>query len=255
MTFAGTRDRNAGRTTRHIQRGADMKRILVFFLLGAFLSPADAQSPPAGLPDQPHVIGRGHGEVKVSPDTASMDFDLMATGKTSEEVADALDSQAARVTELLRSMGVKADDIRASNVSIGPDYRCNGQHPENVARRGTRNYSVTLRDLSQFPDFLRKLTELDVGRLGAIRFSTSKEKTARREALRKAIADARAQAELMAEGAGASIRTVYSVSESGPDRGPLEFARMSSQRNGQAYLVPSFITLDADVTVVYLITP
>ena len=220
-----------------------VNRVIPLMLLAAVAATprAIAQSlqPPAP-PGPPVVVASGVATVKRAPDQAFVTFITESRAARPAE-AQKLNAQAmAQVQEAVKRAGIPADAVRTLSFNLREDVDwVNG-------KRTSRGYVVS----NAIEVRVDKLD--DVGRLldaavtaGAtnvsnIRFELKDRSGAEREAVRLAVADARARADAAAEGAGTKVVSVVRIEETS-DRNippPMPMMRMAEARVAAAPETP-----------------
>lgn len=157
------------------------------------------------------VVGRGQLEVK--PDTAVITLGVSEVKPTPNEAYNALSESINKVAEAVKAMGVKEDDIQTSVFHLSPEYNwTQDRGQELVGYRATNTLSITTQDLDKVPELIQKAVEAGVNDLRGINFSVKNSDKLLEEALKLAVADAKAKAELVAGEFGAKVARVQSVS-------------------------------------------
>jgi uncharacterized protein YggE len=187
-------------------------RTLIGMLVLSSASVALAQTAAPPITEPPVVVTSGEGSVKRAPDQAWVTLAVESRAKTSRE-AQRLNADAmAAVMAKLKGM-LPADAVRTIAYDLQPEFDyANG-------RQTLRGY-VARNALDVRVDDLPKLGEvLDAG-VGAgatsvnnIRFDLKDRASAEREALQKAVEDARARATAAATGAGMKIDRIVRIEE------------------------------------------
>jgi len=157
------------------------------------------------------------GEASVAPDMAVASFAVTGDGKELGSTRDDVNRRSSAVLAKLRDLGIAEADINAPDVGIHPqyDYR-KGQRL--TGYRVVRQMAVKVRDLDGLGGVLDGVVAAGANELQGAQMTASDPSTAEHEALRTAIAAARAKAEALAEAAGVTLGAVERVEED-PDRG------------------------------------
>jgi uncharacterized protein len=153
--------------------------------------------------------------VKATPDEV-----IISAGVTSEEgtAREALDKNTAamtRVVEALKADGIEAKDIQTTNFSVQPIYeaRKEGQAQRIAAYRVTNSVRLVLHDTTKLGAVLDEVVGLGANDIGAIDFGVAEPEALKDGARREAMAKAIANAKLYAEAAGVELGPVLSISE------------------------------------------
>jgi uncharacterized protein YggE len=199
-------------------------------LLGAASAHAQAPQPP-GPPGPPVVVASGVATVKRAPDQAFVTF---ATESRAVRPAEAqkLNAQAmTQVQDAVKKAGIVGDAVRTLSFNLREDVDwVNG-------KRTSRGYVVS-NAIEVRVDKLEDLGRLLDAAVGAgatnvsnIRFELKDRSGAEREAVRLAVADARARADAAADGAGSKVVGVVRIEETS-DRNvppPVPMMRMEAR--------------------------
>ncbi len=159
---------------------------------------------PVIVADTGFVDVSGVGVVMVEPDRAKISFAVESEGGTAQE---AVRANADLMTATLAALnGAAADlDIHTNGYNVQPRYRRpNPQSGEmEIAGYTTVNHIVvTANRIEEVGMLIDVATGAGANRVASLVFTSSNIEAARREALTLAIADARAQAETMANALG-----------------------------------------------------
>jgi len=124
------------------------------------------------------------------------------------------------IQEKLRGAGVPADAIK----TVGYDVQYEWEYVNN--RRVGKGYvarntiEVRVHQIEKVGDLLEIAGASGATSLGGVRFDLKDRSRLEREALRLAVADARAKADAIAAGAGRSIERILRIEEQGVSGGP-----------------------------------
>jgi uncharacterized protein YggE len=191
--------------------------------MGLLIGPAWGQD---ATPRVPTIIVVGVGTVKTAPDIARLSFDLRGEGKTADEATQALvDRQKAAANALLALLGAAPTMIHTSDMKIEVarssdckgDDRFNGGPQLSTGACAIAGYVASESVSVRTKDIKNAGTAVGLaGRLGADNasidgYDVEDSAVARRQATEKALADARSQATVIAQGSDASLGTLLSV--------------------------------------------
>lgn len=179
-------------------------------LLLARPSAAQAQGG-AGVPGMRQVTAIGSGEARVAPDMATVQIGVETTAPTTQEALAQNSAQAQAIIDQVKQLGVADKDIQTSGFNIYATYSDDGRTVTGYTVSNT--VSVTIRDLAQAGDLLDQVVQAGANRVYGVSFGVSDPKAAQAQARDAALADARARAEQLAQGAGAQIGVVLVISE------------------------------------------
>lgn len=195
---------------------------LVSVLLGAVMVLALAacqaappvQPAPNAAAAQPRMISvNGTGKVYLTPDVA---YVFIGVQSQDENVANALsknNEKAQAISSKLQELGVEAKDIQTSNFNIYPvqQYNPEGQ-PTTITYTVDNTVNVTVRDLTILGKLLDDVVQSGANSINGINFDILDRAKAVSEARKLAIADARSQADEIAQAAGVQIDSLQNMS-------------------------------------------
>jgi uncharacterized protein YggE len=192
-------------------------RIAHAVVLFAWLVPvaAFAQQPPPQVDTPATVSAAGEGVMQAVPDRAWITISAESRASNPREAQRRNAEAMTPVLDKLKAAGVATDAIR----TVAYDLQQEWDYVNN--RRISRGYvarnSVDVRvdDIDKVGELLELAVGSGATSVGGIRFDLKDEAKLEREALRLAVADARAKAEAMATGAGRTIDRILRVEEQG----------------------------------------
>jgi uncharacterized protein YggE len=230
-------------------------KISILTLVALLLATAGAN---AQQPEQPRTIGvSGQGEVRAEPDRATVTLGVESRkpklADARAEVAKTVDA----VLKLTKDLKVDQKLVRATRINVQPEYNWNPQANERnlIGYYVSRQVEVELHDLEKLGQLLERATDLGVNQMGDPRLDSSKRQDLVREALAKAVVDAKQNAEVIAKAAGAKLgnaRTINANTEFTPPPMPMVRAMaMEAKAAGSAPYQSGEMTFNATVNVQY----
>lgn len=173
----------------------------------------------AGAQAGPFVRVAGEGRVSVRPDVAVVSAGVEATGKElAPTVADA-SARMRRVLEALAALGIADKDVQTTRHDVQVERPwVNGRQGGITGYTVSDEVRVTVRELAKLPQVLERVLGAGSNALRGLAFERDDPSPERREALARAVADARGKAEAMARAAGVTLGDVVSVEEGGGER-------------------------------------
>jgi hypothetical protein len=206
------------------------------------------------------VVGQGY--ANVVPDLARISLGVETKGDT---VRGAVDDNAAKMTAILEALekaGIAEKDIQTSNFSIQQERnaemmpRVEGIETEEATPtyRVSNMVTITVRDLEMIGDVLDTALEAGVNNMWGISFSTDDPAAGLEDARVKAIEDAQARAEALAELTGVQLGPVMSVSEVvGGGVSPVAVVLEKALVSGAGPVSPGELQVSYNVQVSYFI--
>ena len=192
------------------------RRMMALGLAAAVLAiPAVAS---AAEPVQPRIVVTGEGEASVAPDMALLSLTVMREAASAREALDANNAAMTNVTEAIKLFGIADRDLQTAGLQIMPRYDYTNkpdgtQEAKLVAYQVTNTLSVRVRDLVKTGEILDKAVSLGVNQGGNITFANDDPSAVITEARKKAVAEATAKANTLADAAGVKLGRVVEISD------------------------------------------
>ncbi len=173
----------------------------------------------------PTVSVSAEGSVKVEPDVAYVQFAVETRGKSAKDAQQSNAEIFAGVEKTLKETFRVADrDIQTVGFNVYPEYNYtekNGRELKGyVAAHAVR---VTWRELPDVGRLLDALAASGVNRVDGVTFATEKLEQYELEALKKAMAAARAKADVLAASAGRQVKGVLQITQGSPVAAPVVY--------------------------------
>ena len=148
------------------------------------------------------VMGRG--ELKVKPDTAVITVGVSEVKPTPIEAYNALSDSINKVAEALKAKGVKEEELQTSMFQLAAEYNWTQERgQELVGYRATNTLSITTQDLDKVAELIQAAVQAGANDLRGVTFQVKNADKLLDDALKLAVADAKAKAELVAGELGA----------------------------------------------------
>ncbi|HEX7013188.1 MAG TPA: SIMPL domain-containing protein [Steroidobacteraceae bacterium] len=168
----------------------------------------------------------GYGEVKGEPDKATLTLGIEARKPELEAARAEVLKGVEAVLELTREMKIDQKSVRATRIHVQPEYNYlparDGSPPDRklIGYYVSRQIEVELDDLSKLGTLIERAVDLGVNQIGDPQLDSSRRHELQREALAKAVEDARRNAEVVAKAAGAKVGAVRVLNASTPQPTP-----------------------------------
>ncbi|MCM8570523.1 SIMPL domain-containing protein [Gramella jeungdoensis] len=223
-----------------------MKKVL-FLLAVLTLTSVFAQQ----SSDRSIVNVTGEGIVKVEPDEVLIKSRIEHEGASAVLVKQKNDEVVDKVIKYLKSQNIDEKDIKTDYVNLNKRYDYNEKTYSYVANQAI---SITLHDIKAYEKIMKGLLENGLNRIDGIQFKSSEMEKYEREARKKAVLDAKATAEQLAEPLGQEIGKAVSISEMEYNSiQPLyrmdEAMEMSQAKGGQQTIAPGEMEIKIRVNV------
>jgi hypothetical protein len=200
--------------------------------------PANAQLTTSETPQPPVVVTTGEGVIKRAPDRAWVMIAAENRARTPQEAQRANSETMTAVNQRLKTSGIAADAIQTTLFDLQPEFDyLNGKQTLRgyVARNQVQ---VRVDELSKLGDVIASVVGGGATNVSGVRFDLKDRDAAEREALKSAVADARARADAAASGANMRVERITRIEEqrefSGPPPRP-----MMAMRAGPAEQQPT----------------
>ena len=168
----------------------------------------------AAAEDRPRTVSvTGSGEVAAEPDRAYVTLGIEARKPTMAEARAAVAVTVDRVLALTRDLKIDSRLVNATRVQVQPEYSWSEKDRKRVflGYLITRQVQVELRDLEQLGPLLERAVDAGVNQVNDPVLDSSRRKPLEREAMARAVEDARLNAETLARAAGAKLGPVRTL--------------------------------------------
>ncbi len=212
--------------------------------------PALAQRP-APPPETPVIVTLGEGVVKLPPDRAWVSIAAESRARGPREAQRATADAMAAVLARIKAAGVAAEAIRTSGYDLQPEFDfANGKQTLRgyVARN---SIEVRVDELARTGEIVDAAVGSGATSVSGLRFDLKDRVAAERDALKRAVADARGRAEAAAAGAGVTIDHVLRIEEqrsAQPEPRPMMMMRATAE-SAPTPITPGELEIRAAVTM------
>lgn len=155
----------------------------------------------------------GVGSIDLTPDIAYIYIGVHDEAATASEAVDSNKTQTTAVINAIKKAGVDAKDIRTTNFSIYPSqqYGPDGTVTGTIYMVDNSVY-ITVRNLDVLGNLLDAAITAGANSVNSIQFDVADKTAAVKEARAKAVADAKSQAQEMADAAGITLGDIQNLS-------------------------------------------
>jgi uncharacterized protein len=182
---------------------------------------------------QSQILTSGRAEARIAPDRATITVGVESRGATAAAAgADNARRQRA-ILDTLRSLGLTSDLLSTENYAVSPEMQYpQGGQPRVTGYTVSNTVRVEVHRLEDVPRIIDASLAKGANQIASLQFYSSKADSVRRVALARAVANARADAEVLARAAGGSLGALLELStepnEVRPVAVPIAMARMSA---------------------------
>ena len=157
----------------------------------------------------------GTGETKVAADTAIITLGVSARDKDVLKAQQKVNESIAAIRQALVAKGVKEENINTDYLNIYAMYDYRDDMEEVVAYNANSSLAIRVENIEDAGMLIDEAFAAGANTLNGISFSAADTSDAEKESLKKAVADAKEKAEVLAEAAGLKITGMEIISEGG----------------------------------------
>ncbi len=205
----------------------------------------------------PQLNVSGNAELRVEPDLAVVTLGVTHDAKRADVAQAEVNRVASQILAAVEELGIESGDIQTSRLTINPVYEHDPERKRAVVTgfRATNTVSIRVTDLDLVGPVVDASVEVGGNELQGVSFQLEDDDAATLEALRLAVADARAKAEAMASALGTPLGRVLTASDSGARVRPI-FQEARSYRAVADAAPPTPVAagkvgIEANVSLVY----
>ena len=167
--------------------------------------------------ERPRIVSvSGTAEIQAEPDQALVTIGVEARKPKLEDARAEVTKSIEAILKLTRDLKIDQKYVRATRVNVQPEYNWDNNAKERslIGYLVSRQVEVDLRDLEKLGQLIERSTDLGANQQGDPRLDSSKRRDLERQALGKAVEDARLNAEAVAKAAGAKLGPARTISAS-----------------------------------------
>jgi uncharacterized protein YggE len=194
-----------------------------------------AQAPPGGSSSAdliPLLTVSGMGEARVAPDEATVRLGVVAQAPTARAAQEQVNRTANAALEAIRKLGIPAEEIQTSGLSLSPLYsqgrpESQDQTPRITGYQANNTVSIRIEELSQVGPVIDAGLNAGANSLDGVVFGLRNDTAARATALSEAVKEARAKADALARALNVRLAGIVEVTEGGVSVVPPPYPRFS----------------------------
>lgn len=188
------------------------RQLLSLLLVGLVPLSLHAQDRITPLEWIPQIAVTGRGEVKVSPDRATIQISVQTRASTAAAAAAENANRTQAVLAALRALGLGSDQLSTINYNVHPEQRYEpNKEPTVVGYTVTNTVLAEVRRLNQVGPVIDAALSRGANMITSLQFYASNTEAARRTAIAAAIEKARADAEAAARAARGTLGTLLEI--------------------------------------------
>jgi uncharacterized protein YggE len=178
----------------------------ILLLCGGILAPLSAHAQAINTSIEPQIVVSGRGEIKVSPDRATIQISVQTRAATAAGAAAENATKLQGVLTALRALGLTNDQLSTMNYNVYPEQRyVPDKEPVIIGYNVTNTVLADVRRLNQVGPVIDAALAHGANMITSLQFYASNTEIARRAAIASAIEKARADADAAARAANGSL--------------------------------------------------
>lgn len=201
----------------------------------------------------------GSGEVLIPADVAVISLGVNVRSAEAPSAQAEANEVIAKIREALTAAGIDEEDISTGYINLYAAYDYSSSVERITGYNASSTLAVKVTDMTRVGEVIDLAFGAGANMLDGVSFSAKDDTAARAEALKAAVADAKAKADVLAEAAGLGELEIDSIAESGVyayDSGANNFSAkgmLTEEAAGDAATVirAAKICVSASVTITY----
>jgi uncharacterized protein YggE len=195
------------------------------------------------------ITVNGVGKVSTVPDRATFTFGVETHRSTAADASDANNGEMRRVIDALKAAGVADADMQTSQISVYPEYKDSGSGVSGYVASNSVTVTVGIADAGSV---VQAAVGAGANQVDGPSLTKDDSDALYAKALRDAVDDARARAQVLADAAGVTLGGVISIEEGSEPSGPIAYD-MALASPERAPIEPGKQDVEADITVTFAI--
>lgn len=199
----------------------------------------------------------GEGTVEAVPDMALLSLGVTNQAETAGAAMAATSAAVGSVLDRLGALGLEAKDVQTRNISLTPvwnDPGIRGGTPEISGFQASNTISVRVRDLDKLGTIMDEVVSDGANTFNGLSFSLQDPKPETEEARRRAVSDATARAQVLAQAAGVTLGPVQTITEMGSGGGGPVMMEMAMARGAGVPVAAGEVSVTVSVSMTFAIT-
>lgn len=191
----------------------------------------------------------GTASVSSVADRAELSFGVESQGQTAKAALAANATEMRKVIVAVKAAG--GTDVKTQSVALSPRY---DEKNEVQGFAASNSISATIKDVARSGALIDAAVNAGANQVYGPSLSSGDQTEQYRQALKAAVANARASAQVLAAAANLSLGRVTAIVESGGGPSPLPFAANKAQDAASTPVEPGTQQTTASVTVTYSVS-
>jgi uncharacterized protein YggE len=198
----------------------------------------------------------GTGEVSATASNATFTVGVTETASTSEQASNQMNRTTNDIITALKNQGIKDADIKTTNYSVYPNQNYNNGQNNITGYTATQNLEVQADSVEQGNKALAEATAAGANTINGVSFSLNdnEKNKLQQEALKKAVTDAKTNAQNTANAAGIKLGRIVSIRQNQNNGGPVPMLKADMAAGGGVVTPntqPGENTVTVNVTLSY----
>ena len=163
------------------------------------------------------IAVQGEGEVKVSPDRATLNYRVSSIKDSPEEARVEVEKTVTAFADAVATLKLGENAFIADNITIMPRYEYNQEAKKSELKgyEASREVNINIKDFSLIGKLNDMAIKAGINQIAGFQYSVEDRRKYEMEAARKAIADAKERAQLLADGFEVTLGQPCSLSFQG----------------------------------------
>jgi uncharacterized protein len=223
---------------------AGLLTFVVVFVAVSLPGPASSAAAESG-----GITVQGTASVVSVPDRAELSFGVESQGQTARAALSANAAEMRRVIAAVRAAG--GTELKTQSVSLSPRYN---ERNEVQAFVATNTVSATIREIAKAGALIDAAVSAGANQVYGPSLSDGDQDALYRQALKAAVANARANAQVLASASNLSLGRVTTIVEGGSAPQPVPFAAADKAMAESTPIEPGTQQTTANVTVTFSVS-
>jgi len=238
-------------------------RVLIVYLGTTASGTAWAQMDGARKIEQRSITVSGTGKISVKPDSVEIQIGVISEAPTAKAALAANSESMNRIFQIVKDRGIPEKDVQTSNITVRPVYSQRptprpGEPekefiPKLIGYRIGNDVTVRARDIAKLGPLLDAVVDGGANEISGISFRVENSGKLMVEARKRAMADAKAKAQLFAGEAGVILGAPLTIDDISPDgfSGGGMGGRLGGRMDSSTPIAAGEQEITASVSVVY----
>lgn len=190
----------------------------------------------------------GNGTVNATPDQASFDFGVQVNAGTAADAISKANQQVQAIIDALKNAGVASSDIQTSSISLWPQTSSDGQ---TITGYQASNDVTVTSSIDKAGSLVDAATGAGANNVNGPNLSVGDQSTYYAQALKLAVADAKNQAQAIADASGLTLGGILHITNQSSTPTPIMYGLDKAAVGASTPIEAGSQQIQASVTVTY----